>query len=423
MDRPKAMLGVAPAGTLALYPSSHAQAEGLPNVDFELLTDARLSLVSGEQSWFDDWLGKLRYGGDRQGDGRGKLRLAEASLIARSDITWDLQAFVHAKFDPEQDKPADLVEAFLHYKPVPTSNVQYEMRAGLLFPHISRENIGAAWTSPFTITPSAVNSWVGEEVRALALEGKATLKLENQKLSLTAAVFGFNDPAGSLLAFRGWALGDYKTGAFSQVPLAPIPSIEPGGFLADQPTWVHPVRELDGRPGFYAALDWDYAKRIKLGAFYYDNRGDPETFKHNQYAWNTRFWNMYAEVKTPGGIQLMSQFMTGNTKMGHLIGGQRMVDADFSAGYVMATRKVGQHRISLRRDWFDVDDNTFVAEDNNNEVGTAWTLAFNAKVGEKANLITEFLRVDSNRPARRGQWWTAPEQGQIQLQVSYRQRF
>jgi len=421
MVRPKAMPRVACAAVLAFSTASHVQAEGLPKVDFELLTDARFSVVSGEQGWFDDWLGKLRYGGDRLGGGESRLRLAELSLIARSDITWDLQAFVHAKFDPEQDKPADLVEAFLHYKPVPTSSLQYEMRAGLLFPHISRENISTAWTSPFTITPSAVNSWVGEEIRALALEGKATWKMKGQKLSLTAAVFGFNDPAGTLLAFRGWALGDYKTGAFSQVPLAPVPSIEPGGFLADQPVWVHPIRELDGRPGFYGALDWEYGRRGKLGAFYYDNRGDPETFKHKQYAWDTRFLNIYAEVKAPAGIQLISQYMAGNTKMGKLIGGQRMVDVDFAAGYVMATRKLGKHRISLRRDWFDTDDNTFVAEDNNNEVGTAWTLAFNAKVGEKANLIAEVLRVDSNRAARQGLWGTAPEQDQVQL--SYRQRF
>ncbi|SDD54483.1 hypothetical protein [Kordiimonas lacus] len=422
MDRPKATPLVALSVALALCAATAVEAEGLPAVDFEVLADARLSVVSGEQSWFDDWLGKLRYGGDRGGEGQGRFRLAELSLMARSDITWDLQAFVHAKFDPEQDKPADLVEAFLHYKPVPTSSVQYEARAGLLFPHISRENIGAAWTSPFTITPSAINSWVGEEIRALALEGKATLRLENQKLSLTAAVFGFNDPAGSLLAIRGWALGDYKTGAFSQVPLAPVPSIQPGGFLEDQPLWVHPVRELDGRPGFYASLDWDYAKRVKLGAFYYDNRGDPETFKHNQYAWDTRFWNFYAEVEAPAGIKIMSQFMTGNTMMGTLYDGMRMVDADFTAGYVMATRKLGPHRISLRRDWFDVDDNTFVSQDNNNEVGTAWTLAFNAKVGKKANLIAEFLHVDSNRPAREGIWRDA-EQDQTQLQVSYRQRF
>lgn len=422
MARADATSGLTGAAFLALWLTHPTQAEGLPSVDFELLTDARFSLVSGEQGWFDDWLGKLRYGGQRGGEGEGRLRLAEASLIAKSDITWDLHGFVHAKFDPEQDKPLDLVEAFLRYKPAPTSRLQYEVRAGLLFPHISRENVSVAWTSPFTITPSAVNSWVGEEIRALALEGKATLKFDKQKLSLTAAVFGFNDPAGTLLAFRGWALGDYKTGAFSQVPLAPVPSIEPGGFLADQPIWVHPIRELDGRPGFYGALDWEYAKRVKLGVFYYDNRGDPETFKHNQYAWDTRFWNAYAEVKAPAGVQLISQYMTGNTKMGRLYGGNRMVDADFAAGYVMATRKLGQHRISLRRDWFDVDDKSFVAEDNNNEVGTAWTLAFNAKVGGKANLIAEILRVDSDRPARAG-IWTEPEQDQTLLQLSYRQRF
>ncbi|MEX0300449.1 MAG: hypothetical protein AB3N28_15350, partial [Kordiimonas sp.] len=201
-----------------------AQDSSFP-IDLELYTDARVAFASGEPGWFNDWLGKGRYGGTRNGDTRTYARIPEISLLAKADITWDLQSFVHLKYDPEQDRAVDIVEAYLKYQPAPKSAFSYSVKAGLFFPHISRENVGIAWTTPYTITPSAINSWVGEEIRTLGLEGKLTYRGEASEVSLTAAVFGFNDPAGTLLAFRGWGIGDAKVGAFGELPLAPLPAI------------------------------------------------------------------------------------------------------------------------------------------------------------------------------------------------------
>ncbi|NVJ97412.1 MAG: hypothetical protein HWE25_04620 [Alphaproteobacteria bacterium] len=402
-----------------------AIADGLPSLDIDILTDVRLTSVAGEQTWFDGWQGKLRFGGDWSGDRQTKLWLSNVSIVAKSEITWDLHAFVHAKYDPEQDKPLDLAEAFLKYKPAPTSNLRYEFKAGLYFPHISRENTGLAWTSPYTITPSAINSWIGEEVRVLGAEAKATLKMERSSLALTGGVFGFNDPAGTLLAFRGWALGDYVVGAFSQLSLPSLNSIGAGSsFLPKQPEWVNPVREIDNRVGFYGALDWQYAGKVKAGAFYYDNRGDPEVLRHKQYAWDTRFWNFYVEVDGPAGIELVSQYLRGRTEMGFLkYGGTlRSVDVNYASGFVLASRKFDDFRVSVRRDWFDVDDNSFLVEDNNEEVGSAWTAAVSYDFGRKDKIIAEILRVRSERPARVDQW-DDPFQAQTLLQLSYRHRF
>ena len=399
--------------------------DGLPKVTFDFMADARVTLSEGEPSWFNDWLGKGRYGGTHWGgDSIEKLRLAEVSAVARAEINWDWSGFVHAKYDPEQDKPLDLVEAFVKFKPAPSSAFAYEARFGLMFPHISRENTGFAWTTPYTITPSAINSWVGEEIRALAAEGKATYDTGSHSLSLTAAIFGFNDPAGTLLAFRGWALNDYKVGAFSQLPLANLPSIgADSDFLAKQPLWVHPINEIDGRPGFYAALDWDYADRFKAGAFYYDNRGDPEELKRKQYGWDTRFWNLYAEAEPWDGMTVLSQYMTGNTKMGRQrTGWQYPVDVDFEAVFVLASQQFDRNRLSVRYDWFATDDNTFVVEDNNNEWGHAWTVALSREFRERDQLILEYLRLDSWRPARKEIGYAA-DQAQTIIQLSYRLRF
>ncbi|WP_262691331.1 hypothetical protein [Kordiimonas aestuarii] len=414
---------------LALWPllmSGGAGADDpFPSIRFDFLADARVTLADGEPSWFKDWLGKGRYGGTHwAGNDVEGLRLAEASILAKAEISWDLSGFVHAKFDHEQGKPLDLVEAYLEYKPAPRSAISYEGRLGLMFPHISRENVGMAWTSPYTITPSAINSWVGEEIRALALEGKAKYRSGAHSLSLTAALFGFNDPAGTLLAFRGWALNDYKVGAFSQLPLANLPSIgADSDFLNKQPLWVHPVNEIDGRPGYYASLDWDYAKRLKAGVFYYDNRGDPEELKRKQYGWDTRFWNFYAEAEPLRGMKLISQYMTGSTKMGRQrYRGMYPVDVDFEAVFVLLSQKFERNRVSVRYDWFATDDNTFVEEDNNNEWGHAWTVALSREFRKHDQLILEYLQLDSWRPARKTIGYAADQEQSI-IQISYRLRF
>jgi hypothetical protein len=409
-------------GTVAFL-SPYSALEAAP-VDLELYADLRLTHASGEPSWFNDWLGKGRYGGDRWGNGQTKLRLSEVSAIAKYEINWDFKAFAHVKYDPEQQGVADLVEAYVTYAPAPKSEFSYQLKAGLFFPHISRENVGIAWTTPYSITPSAINSWVGEEIRVLGLEAKGTYKAGNHKVDVTAAAFGFNDPAGSLLAFRGWGLGDHKVGAFSRVPLAPLPNIGPDSSFLKQPLWVEPVHEIDGKVGFYGAFDYSYGRKYKIGAYYYDNRGDPEVIKQQQYAWDTRFWNIYAEADFHSDFKFIAQYMVGETLMGFPYGnsGARIVDVEYDAAFVLLTKKMKTFRATVRYDWFGVDDNSFEYYDNNNEDGEAFTAAFSAQIFKKTTIIAEYLHIDSWRPSRKAIGFDADQKNNI-LQLSIRQRF
>ncbi len=400
-----------------------AQNDG-PTVDFELFTDVRLGITDGEPTWLDDWLGKGRFGGKLNGDARADLEIAEVAALFDVEFNWEWSAFVHAKYDETQDGPVDIVEAYLKYAPSPTSRTRYSVRAGLFFPHISRENVGIAWTSPYTITPSAINSWIGEEIRTLGLEAKASIRGETSQLDLTAAVFGFNDPAGTLLAFRGWALNDVKGTAFSQLPLARLPQIGLNSTFVAQPFWVEPVAEIDNRVGFYGSVDWTYARNWKVGAFYYDNRGDPNVVKQEQYGWDTRFWNFYVEGDALADIHLIAQYMTGNTRMGRLIPstGTRYIDMDFDSAFVLASRKFGPHRVSTRFDWFETTDHAFVRRDNNNEAGISVTAAYSLELSRKDTLLAEYLYIDSKRPARQLIGFD-PDQKQSIFQIAYRRRF
>ncbi len=44
------------------------------------------------------------------------------------------------------------------------------MKSGAFFPTISLENDDLGWASPYTLTPSAINSWIGDELRSIGSE-------------------------------------------------------------------------------------------------------------------------------------------------------------------------------------------------------------------------------------------------------------
>ena len=50
-------------------------------------------------------------------------------------------------------------------------DVSWSVKTGAFFPTISLENDDLGWTSPYTLTPSAINSWIGEELRTIGSEG------------------------------------------------------------------------------------------------------------------------------------------------------------------------------------------------------------------------------------------------------------
>ena len=113
---------------------------------------------------------------------------------------------------PDQRHPLDLLDASLRYRPVSTTAWRWSVRAGAFFPPISLENAGVGWTSPWTLSPSAIDTWVGEELRTIGSEVRIEHRGQTRTVELLAAVFTRNDPAGELLSSRGWALGDFTSG-------------------------------------------------------------------------------------------------------------------------------------------------------------------------------------------------------------------
>ena len=59
------------------------------------------------------------------------------------------------------------------FRPMRGSKIAFSARAGLMWPPVSLEHEGADWHVKDSITPSAINSWIGEEVRPVAARGHA----------------------------------------------------------------------------------------------------------------------------------------------------------------------------------------------------------------------------------------------------------
>src|ERR1700694_5736595 len=135
--------------------------------DFQVhgFADLRLIAAPDEQSWDRGGLGKTRYGGGNDG-----ARFGGAALTATWQATPQLLFVTDLRYQPQDHAPTSLIEAFVRYRPVSTDAWRWSLKAGEFFPPISLENEGIGWTSLWTLTPSAINSWVGEELRTLGAE-------------------------------------------------------------------------------------------------------------------------------------------------------------------------------------------------------------------------------------------------------------
>lgn len=405
---------------MALAPAV-AHAEGsTPQLPYDLSVTGDLRIVGadGEQSWLDGGFGKTRFSGASNGDFHVNARAVEGTLAWQPHFTWSLGATIVAIAQRGQDHPIDLSEAFLTFKPMPIGKVKLSARAGLFYPPISLEHGGAEWGVRDTITPSAIDSWIGEEVKTTGIEVTAATELSGNRLSLTASLFGMNDTAGTLLAFRGWALHDEKATAFGRQPLPPL-----DGFIGMvQAPYTRPVVGLDSRLGYYAKLTWAPPGPFELQALHYDNRADPEAFNSElQWGWRTRFDHLGAILDIDDRTRLTGQAIAGRTKMGFRRNGATWVDTRFRSAYLLLTRQVGSGSVSGRIEAFGTRCHGSVVDSEYGEDGWAITAAARRPIAPFATMLIEVVHVESRRDQRQDVE-LSPKQEQNLAQLALRLR-
>lgn len=349
--------------------------------------------------------GKLE---DGAAAGRSDALSGEARLAFDWEpaVGWRLHLHGVARRDSDPREAASgsgLLEAYLERRRAVGEAAELSLRAGQFFLPVSRENVDPLWTSSYTLTLSALNSWVAEEVRPIGLDAAWTRTLASEhRLQLGATLFGGNDTAGTLLAWRGFALHDRPTPTGRFVPLPPLPALATT-FPRQSSRGSRPFgSDLDGRPGHAGRLRWDAPdRRALVQVTTFDNRGD-RALHGDEYAWQTRARWLGVETDLPLGLRLVGEWATGSTRMGFAPPGERSaarVDVAFDAGYALLTRARGRLRASLRYDDFRTRDRDATIGDDNRERGHAWTAALFIGAGERWRIGLELVDLEADRPA------------------------
>jgi hypothetical protein len=406
---------------LGVCPIAVAQTEGT-TARLDLGLDVSILQSRGHPSWLEGSAGKLRFDADNDG-----FRLTRGFLDYEGMVTDTVKAHLLLEaYDDGFSTPIDATEAYLEWRPIPRSANRYRVKLGAFYPRISLENVGPGWSSPYTISPSAINTWVGEELRSVGLEFSWSRRLQSlgdaHTLSLNAAVFGGNDPAGGLIAWKGWSIHDRQSRFNDEVPLPPIPRIQPGEWWDEQDPFITPLLEIDEEPGYYVNAEWRYGNRFLLRAMHYDNLADPQGLEDNQFAWWTYFDHVGIQATLPGDVGLLAQWMDGFTAWGRFRNGVYSVDVTFLSHYVLLTRAFDRHRFTARYDHFEMAEADTTPLDENSERGHGWTLSYQYASTDHVTLAAEWIQIFTERPA-----WAyfdlEERQTETQLQLAIRVRF
>jgi hypothetical protein len=395
-----------------------AAADLLSSETLSLTGKLSLAATDGEESWVDGGFGKLGTSGSG-GDLRIGPQLSEANLVWQPRFGWALSGTVVGTLHGGERTEAGISEAFLSFKPLSSAKTRFSARAGLMWPPVSLEHEGADWRVRDTITPSAINSWIGEEVRPAAIEATVTRRVGAHQLSATAAVIAANDTSGTLLTFRGWALHDRKTLAFRRQPLPPLPE----AIEYYQPRYSHPLLDVGSgfarRPGYYAKLAWAPPVPIRLELFRYDNRADAEVVNADlEWGWRTAFDNAGAMAELGGGNEIRVQAMRGRTRMGITDASGIWVDNRFRSAFALFTHRFGKSSVAGRIEAFASRQHGSLVGRESDEDGWAATIAGKRQIGPFSALV-ELLHVESDR-AIREELNLEPDQRQTRVRADLR---
>ncbi|HKE47265.1 MAG TPA: hypothetical protein VKB52_04310 [Rhodanobacteraceae bacterium] len=376
--------------------------------------DCRLISRAGETSWADGSLGKTRFGG-----GGFSATCVQAALVATAQLTPSWLALADVQYQTTDKNGFTALEAYLRYRPVSTTPLRWSVKLGEFFMPISLENDAIGWTSPWTLTPSAINSWLGEEFRTIGAEGRVEWRGTMQSFEGVAGLVRLNDPAGELLAARGWSLSDLTSGVGSRLREPTVYAIDNGQPV---PLRFNPYLENDGRTGWYAGASWRSTGRGTVQLLRYDNEADPASHSGGSmptFSWRTEFWSLGAEADV-GDIVFLGQAMTGSTEIVPFP--TFSTTTDFRAAYLLAGWNRGVLRPTLRFDAFSTEQLPRDLPGRIREHGNAITFALNWRPREWLRITGEALRVYSWRNQRLEEGISS-DQTDDQVQLSARLMF
>ena len=268
------------------------------------------------------------------GDTGGNAQL-QLGVDWRPSVAVGTHVHLLARDDAEGSKHGrvGIVEAYVEAKLHP-GNDRLRVLAGAFFLPTSRENVDALWATPYTITPSALNSWLGEEFRPIGIDAAYTFR---DSLTAGATIFRGNDTFGALPAARGWEMRDHWALLGEHLPV-------------DGEYFTSVSAETDDRLGWAYRARWNnqYAN-VQYARI--DNRSD--AVDHGDlFNWATRFDIASADL-TMNDWTVAAESGWGTTIIEFF--GTRY-PSDIRASYLLVSRRLGAFRATLRGDAFQVVD-------------------------------------------------------------------
>jgi hypothetical protein len=345
---------------------------------------------SAQTSWTNGGWGVSRFGAKSD-----MLNLSRAALKGRLELSTDWSGHAVAQYAPDPNHKLGFTEAYLSYQPL-AKRYQFRSRIGAFYPRMSLENQAFAWSSPYSYQYSALNSWIGEEVRTfgaeIELKRPARRFRSRYDVSLLGAIYKGNDPAGTLLVWRGFLPHGRQSVINERIEFAPLYALMTPQ-LVHQGQFVEPFSEIDGRFGYYLGIHAQYLKKHTLRLYWFDNNADPSALnqKTQQYAWDTQFWSFAWRSKLSKRTQFIMQAMFGHTAMGE----GRGVDTEFNSWFVMLSHAWQGYRFSGRLEQSKVIDKDLSQFDPNASQTNAVTVNLTKQISLNWQVGAEWQYLDS----------------------------
>lgn len=326
------------------------------------LTGRAVKVDTDDAGWAENGFGRFDVGGDRT------LSLGVAQLgVDWTPTSWLLlhaDGLARETHAAGQGKKIGLVQAY-----VDVYNDHWRLRAGHFWLPASRENIDPMWNSRYTITYSALNSWIGQEVRPVGADLQYS---PNFYITLGATAFQGNDTMGTLLSARGWTLGNRLT-VYDEVLPAPPDTTRPFG------------SDLDGAWGFSERIRLQLPERAMIQFTHVDNRAELDPGEVPDVPWLTPYDTIGATIGSTSPTTFAAEWARGKTTVGFPGG---TFTLGFDTAYALVSHKSGANRVTLRAERFNTDFDR----------GRGLTFAWLRDIGERVRAGAEYVRVSGDRP-------------------------
>jgi hypothetical protein len=344
-----------------------------------MFISARTIYVKSPPSWTQGGFGRFDVGANTIDQHRTvNLQVAQLGFDWKPARWLLLHADGVARREPSgtAGKRVGIVQA---YADILTEHLRF--RAGSFWLPTSRENVDPLWTSRYTITFSALNTWIGQEVRPLGADLQFSPSFY---FTVGATAFRGNDTMGTVLADRGWVFGNRLSVYDENIAVPPTDDI------------TKPIgRDLDSRNGYSERIRISLPERAMLQFTRVDNRTEIRPGRPPEIPWLTKFYIVGGEIGTTSPSTVAAEWMSGDTTLAFPRGTFTM---DFDTAYILASHKRGHDRWTARIERFSTRDHKRSSDDFNREHGHAFTIAWLREASDHVRAGLEYVRVKGDRP-------------------------